>query len=53
MPELNYKAPWVPTKEEVRIYLDESQLFPFNIQSLWFELLKLIRKVNELENVKK
>lgn len=53
MPELNYKSPWVPTKEEVIKYLDESQLFPLNVQALWFELLKLIRRVNELENVKK
>lgn len=49
MPELNYKAKWVPTKEEVKQYLDDSQIFPLNVQALWFELLKLIRRVNELE----
>lgn len=53
MPELNYKAQWVPSKEEVKEYLDNSQLFPLNIQALGFELLKLIRRVNELENGKK
>ena len=53
MPELNYKAQWVPSKQEVKEYLDNSQLFPLNIQALGFELLKLIRRVNELENGKK
>lgn len=50
MPELNYKEQWVPSKQDVRDYLDESQIFPLNVQALWFELLKLIRRVNELEN---
>lgn len=49
MPELNYKQQWFPSKEEVKKYLDDSQLFPLNIQALWFELLKLIKRVNELE----
>ncbi len=53
MPELNYKAPWVPTKDEVQEYLNDSQIYPLNVVSLGFELLKLIRRVNELENGKK
>lgn len=52
MPELNYKAQWVPSKDEVKEYLDNSQLFPLNIQALGFELLKLIRRVNELESTR-
>lgn len=52
MPELNYKAPWVPSKEEVQEYLNQSQLFPLNVNSLGFELLKLIRRVNELESTR-
>ena len=53
MPELDYKKKWVPTKEEVETYIEESQMFPLNIQAIWFEFLKLIRRVEELEDAKK
>ena len=49
MPELNYQAEWVPSKEEVTNYLNESQIFPLNSKALWFELLKLNKRISNLE----
>lgn len=49
MPELDYKKKNAPSKEELAAYLNESQIFPLNINALWFELLKLINRVNNLE----
>ena len=51
MPELPYNKN-TPSKEEVKKYLEESQMYPINVHAVWFELLKLIRRVNELENGK-
>lgn len=49
MPELNYLEKWVPTKDEVTHYLNESQIFPLNVTALWFELLKLNNRITQLE----
>lgn len=49
MSEIDYTKKGVPTKEEVTEYLNTSQILPLNIQAIWFELLKLNRRVEELE----
>lgn len=51
MPEINYKR-WVPSKTEVIKYLNDSQIAPLNVHAIWFELLKLINQVKELQDGK-
>lgn len=49
MPEIDYKKKGVPSKDDVKQYLRDSQIDPVNIHAIGFELLKLINRVNELE----
>lgn len=50
MSEINHELKWVPTKDELSTYINENNLFPINPYTIWFELLKLIRRVENIEN---